>query len=205
LLRPLVPAELELDLWDGAAWVGLTPFSTTCELFGRVPVPGPRRFPETNLRTYVRSSDGTDGILFLSLDVTNRANALLGRALRLPYFRTLTMAITPTSRGLRYQAERPQDGIGYDVSVVPGAVMLQSDFDVYLTGRWSAFVELGGSILRFDVEHEPWPLRCVDVDACDETLSARWRLPAVTAPVVHYAAGADARLSFPRPVLNPGP
>src|SRR5437899_4813896 len=25
-IRPLVPAELQLDLYDGAAWVGLVPF-----------------------------------------------------------------------------------------------------------------------------------------------------------------------------------
>src|SRR4051794_41133909 len=137
LLRPHVPAGLELDLWKGAAWVGLTPFSTTCEVFSRFPLPGPRRFPETNLRTYVRASDGTDGILFFSLDVTNRANARLGRARRLPYFRTPAMEITRRGGRVRYEAERPPDGTGYALSLVPGADITQDDFDTYLTGRWS--------------------------------------------------------------------
>jgi uncharacterized protein YqjF (DUF2071 family) len=204
LLRPLVPAGLELDLWEGAAWVGLTPFSTTCEVLGRVSLPGRRRFPETNLRTYVRGSDGTDGILFLSLDVTNRANALLGRAMCLPYFRTPNMAVTTTGEGLRYQAERARDGTGYDISIIPGAGITQDDFDVYLTGRWSAYVELRGSIVRFDVEHAPWALQRVDDYTFEETFSARWNLPGVTTPVVHFAAGVDARLSFPRRVMKTG-
>jgi uncharacterized protein YqjF (DUF2071 family) len=124
--------------------------------------------------------------------------------MRLPYFRTPIMAITPSSRGLRYKADRTRDVVGYDVSVVPGAAITQDDFDVYLTGRWSAYVEVGGLVVRFDVEHEPWSLQRVDDYTCDETLSARWRLPGVTAPVVHFAAGVDARLSFPRRVMKPG-
>src|SRR3954451_3670223 len=114
-LQPVVPRGLELDLWEGAAWVGLTPFSTTCEVFGGVPLPGPRRFPETNLRTYVRGPDGHDGLLFLSLDVTNLANALLGRALRLPYFRTADMAVMRADGLLHYRATRGTDRVGYEI------------------------------------------------------------------------------------------
>src|SRR5262249_16207555 len=57
-ITPLVPSALEVDTFDGAAWVTLVPFSTTCEVFGVVPLPGPARFPETNVRTYVRGPDG---------------------------------------------------------------------------------------------------------------------------------------------------
>src|SRR5215217_1893640 len=81
----LVPEPLEVDTFDGAAWVTLTPFSTTCQVFGKIPVPGPTRFPETNVRTYVRGPDGGDGLWFLSLEVTNRANFALGRSMGLPY------------------------------------------------------------------------------------------------------------------------
>ena len=72
-LASIVPEPLTVDTMDGVAWLTLTPFSTTCRLVGAVPVPGPRSFPETNLRTYVKAPDGTDGLFFLSLDVTNRA------------------------------------------------------------------------------------------------------------------------------------
>jgi uncharacterized protein YqjF (DUF2071 family) len=82
---PLVPPHLQLDLCDGTAWVTLTPFTTPCELCSILPLPGPRQFPETNVRTYVRAAEGTDGLLFLSLDVPNRANVVCGRALGLPY------------------------------------------------------------------------------------------------------------------------
>src|SRR5215216_1805437 len=87
VVERFIPEPLELHTYDGRAWVGLTPFTTTLALFGFLPLPGPRRFPETNVRTYVRAPDGTDGLWFWSLQVTNRANEVLGRALRLPYRR----------------------------------------------------------------------------------------------------------------------
>src|SRR5581483_5428414 len=54
-VRPLVPKELELDLFDAKAWIGLTPFRMTdIHLRGLPPIPGAGEFLEMNLRTYVR-------------------------------------------------------------------------------------------------------------------------------------------------------
>src|SRR6476469_4888221 len=55
VIRPLVPKELELDLYDGKAWIGLTPFRMTdIHLRSLPPLPGASQFLEMNLRTYVR-------------------------------------------------------------------------------------------------------------------------------------------------------
>src|SRR5262249_52969570 len=54
-IRPLVPPELELDLFDGKAWLAVPPFwMSNVRLRGLPPIPGTSRFPEMNLRTYVR-------------------------------------------------------------------------------------------------------------------------------------------------------
>ena len=51
-----LPSGLEVEPWDGQAWVGLVPFEMTV----RPPVgPGTVRFPETNVRTYVIGPDGS--------------------------------------------------------------------------------------------------------------------------------------------------
>src|SRR4028118_853777 len=69
-LQSLLPPGLELDLWQGRAYIGLVPFTMT-----RVrprPVPSlpfaPRlfeNFHETNVRTYVRHRD-QPGVWFFS-------------------------------------------------------------------------------------------------------------------------------------------
>ena len=45
------------------------------------------RFAETNLRTYVRSEDGTRGVWFFSLDAARLGAVLIARSTyRVPYF-----------------------------------------------------------------------------------------------------------------------
>jgi len=85
LIQRLLPPGLVVDTYDDSAWVTLTPFSTTSRIGGVLPMPGEVRFPEMNVRTYVRGPDGRDGLWFFSLAATNRSNVLLGRWGGLPY------------------------------------------------------------------------------------------------------------------------
>lgn len=50
-------------------------------------VPWFSRFPETNVRTYVRAADGTTGLWFFSLDAARLGAVIVARArYRIPYF-----------------------------------------------------------------------------------------------------------------------
>jgi uncharacterized protein len=70
-LRPLIPAGLELETFDGAAWLGVVPFRMSgCRVRGLPPVPGLSAFPELNVRTYV-SAEGKPGVWFFSLDAAS--------------------------------------------------------------------------------------------------------------------------------------
>src|SRR5260221_14152588 len=65
----LLPRRLRLDTHEGQAWVGLIPLLMDEARAPGVPaLPWLSRFPETNLRTYVRGPDGGTGIWFFSLD-----------------------------------------------------------------------------------------------------------------------------------------
>jgi len=202
----MLPPGLVPDLWDGSAWIGVTPFSTTCELLGTQPLPGPIRFPETNVRTYVRASDGSSGIWFLSLDVPNRANVTLGRAGRIPYFVSDMSVSSQDEREARgsvtYRGRRNGcDDVGYHIVVMPRGSADHDSFSSYLTDRWSAYVACGPALLRVDVEHQPWPLQEGHALDVQETLT---RAAGLTVgpepPVVHHASHADARLGWPRPI-----
>ena len=64
VVRPLIPAGLQLDLFEDRCYVGAVPF-----LMERVtprlvpPLPGLHAFPELNLRTYV-TLGGKPGVWF---------------------------------------------------------------------------------------------------------------------------------------------
>src|SRR5688572_14478242 len=86
IMRKLVPDVLELDLWEGRAYVGLVPFA----MEDVRPAFSPRvlgmDFLETNLRTYV-VHNGEPGVWFFSLEAASRLAVKAARMMwGLPYF-----------------------------------------------------------------------------------------------------------------------
>ena len=80
VLRPLIPAPLALDTFDGSAWLGVVPFRMTHVRPLELPLPGRAfAFAEVNVRTYVTAPDGTRGIWFLSLDGAHGPSATAAR------------------------------------------------------------------------------------------------------------------------------
>src|SRR4051812_46149326 len=80
-VRPLLPAGLEPDVYDGEAWVGLVPFRVRGLTLPKAPaVPWLSTFPETNVRTYVIDRTGRRGVWFFSLDAA-RLPAVAGARL----------------------------------------------------------------------------------------------------------------------------
>jgi len=86
-LAALLPAGLELDLRDGQAWLGIVPFTMADVAPRGIPALGRfSRFPEINVRTYVRRG-GVPGIYFLSLDAASHPTVEgARRVFHLPYF-----------------------------------------------------------------------------------------------------------------------
>ena len=80
VVQALLPEGLEVDTFDGSAWVGLIPFSMRNISFPGTPaIPYLGSFPEVNVRTYVKK-DGIPGVWFFSLDVNRLLPALAARA-----------------------------------------------------------------------------------------------------------------------------
>src|SRR5687768_155108 len=87
-IRPLIPAPLEIETFDGKAWIGVTPFKLT----HLHPIPGPEIpglnwFYELNVRTYVHHN-GVPGIWFFSLDASKAIPVIAARLFyALPYMK----------------------------------------------------------------------------------------------------------------------
>jgi uncharacterized protein len=72
-----VPDELEIEEYDGSAWVGIQFFRVRAlRARGALPVPGISNFLQLNVRTYVRGPDGLPGVWFFSIDASSRLAAL---------------------------------------------------------------------------------------------------------------------------------
>ncbi len=212
VLRPLVPAGLELDTFQGRAYLGIVPFGMEDVAPRGIPaIPGLSDFPEVNVRTYVRHGD-LDGIWFLSLDAASRLTVEGARiAFHLPYFlASMTMdrlgadvvyrSVRVDRRGppaildARYRPTGP---------VVPAAA---GTLESWLTARSRLFAADGqGRLSRTEIRHATWPLQAAEGELEAESLAAAHgiRLPD-SSPHLLFAERLDVRAWLPRPVAEAG-
>src|SRR5580704_18232680 len=108
-LEPLLPGGLQVDTFDQSAWVGVVPFwMDRIRLRGMPRIPGASRFPELNLRTYVRERHtNMAGVYFFSLDAANPAAVAVARTFfKLPYYWAHMSIQSKDEREFRYQSTR---------------------------------------------------------------------------------------------------
>jgi uncharacterized protein YqjF (DUF2071 family) len=204
LVQSILPPGLEVDTFEGDAWVGLVPFRMVRVRPPGVPVPPwITTFPETNVRTYVRGPDGGVGVWFASLEITRLLGVVVARtAFRVPYT-WARMEMIEHSAEVTYRSSRRwpgPTGIGCDVAVRPGGPAEHSPTVDFLVNRWRAYTtNRSGQVIFSPVAHAPWTLYDAGIAALSDSLVEAAGLPAPTgAPLVHYSPGVSARIGLPR-------
>lgn len=206
-VQRLLPDGLEVETWDGRAWVGLVPFNMTAYLpYGLPPAPWISHFPETNVRTYVRGPDGRTGVWFFSLDAARLAAVVTARVgYHLPYF-WAKMQVSLVGPVITYRSRRwwpGPFGASLDAAIEIGEPFEEhelSDRDHWLTGRWILSSVSGRKRIRHAfADHPPWALHHARVLHVDDGLLAAAGLPPADdpEPVVHYSPGVPVRISRP--------
>jgi uncharacterized protein YqjF (DUF2071 family) len=196
----LLPAGLEPDLFDGAAWVGLVPFFMHVATASGRMVPRVSRFPETNV---VRNADGVTGIWFFSLDAARLGAVAVARTTyRLPYFWSSMTVGAPRAGEISYACRRhlPGPAASSLASVVIGdriGVDELDERDHFLTARWILFSVAGSRRRLARACHEPWPLHRAEATVDDGLLVAAGLPAPVGAPLVHYSPGVDVAIGRP--------
>lgn len=165
-LRKLLPDKVELETFDGKAWLGVVPFRMAGVGFRGLPnLPFASAFPELNVRTYV--NDGRrSGVWFFSLDATSRMAVWGGRVLyRLPY-KKARIEIERDGHWLRYNSRREVIGSRKAELKVeyrplgPSYTTRAGTLEHFLTARDCLFTQGAcGRIFRGDVRHPSWQLQ----------------------------------------------
>ena len=205
-LRRAVPEPLELDLFDGQAWLGIVPFLMSRVRPRCIPaVPGISEFPEMNLRCYVRHG-GHSGVFFFSLDAQQKLAVRAARAsFGLPYF-DAAMSCRSRDGWIEYRSKRTHCGATpaeFCARYRPKGPTYRSQagsLEQFLTERYSLFVvDARGRVRRGDIWHEPWPLQAAEceLESCDMTRLAGLSLP-TSPPHLRFADKLDVRAWLPR-------
>jgi uncharacterized protein YqjF (DUF2071 family) len=203
-LRVHVPDELEIELHDGRAWLGITPFRMTgLRARGMLPLPGLSSFLELNVRTYVHAADGKPGVWFLGADTSNRFVAAASRRLAmLPYFHA-RMSLEHCDGWIEAECVRMGErgrvfsgryrAAGEVFNAQPGSL------EWFLTERYCFYTtDAHGVLYRGENHHGPWSLQRAEAEL-DLTTIAPLALDGT--PLCHFSARQDAVLWSPEPVL----
>ncbi|MCA1614584.1 MAG: DUF2071 domain-containing protein [Acidobacteria bacterium] len=201
LLRKHIPARLDVDTFEGRAFVGVTPFT----LWGVrpvfvPPVPFLSEFHEINVRTYVHLG-GDPGVWFFSLDANSVAAVTGARAFyRLPYFNariereragetTLYSASRTDPEGAPAEFEARWDVGAGQPEAEPGTL------DFFLTERYCLYAADGDKLYRARIHHKPWPLHGARLRSYRSTMvdAAGLGHPAGE-PLVHHGGPVDVEV-----------
>jgi uncharacterized protein YqjF (DUF2071 family) len=194
-VRPLLPQGLELDTFDGNAWIGVVPFRMEDVRLRFSPnIPGTSAFPELNVRTYARVGKRT-GVWFFSLDAGNPVAVRGARLMfNLPYY-DAEMSVTLQGQALDYSSKRVHIDVPpaeFGGSYAPAGDVREAKpgtLEYFLVERYCLFTESAtGELGYLDVHHHPWPLQpaTVRIDVNTMAEAAGIRLPDEP-PLAHFA------------------
>jgi uncharacterized protein YqjF (DUF2071 family) len=198
-LRPCVPSVLELETFDGAAWLGITPFRMAGTRPRLVPpLPWVSAFPELNVRTYV-TAEGKPGVWFFSLDASNPLAVRGARALfHLPYY-DAAMEVESNGVVVRYTSTRTDRGApgatfaGCYGPSGPVSLAVGDTLEYWLTERYCLYAtDRRGRVWRGNIHHARWPLQPAEADIVCNTMANQLQLKlAPRPPLLHFAQRLD--------------
>lgn len=201
VLRPLIPPALQVDTYEGRAFVGLVPFTMRNVRAHRFlpAVPGTANFHETNVRTYVLRDGREPGVWFFSLDAANRLAVLAARTFfHLPYYYA-DMDLQVDGARVRYRSQRRGGAAGLQLSYEIGEPLPRSEpgtLQFFLAERYYLYtLDRQQRLLRGQVHHRPYPLHAARVAQLDQSLlGAAAVTPDRELPLKLYSPGVDVEI-----------
>jgi uncharacterized protein len=198
-LRPHIPAELEIDRFNGQAWLGVVPFRMSGVRWRWTPaLPWISAFPELNVRTYV-TAQGKPGVWFFSLEAANPLAVAAARlSFHLPYFRA-RMTCRDVDGWIQYQSERTHAGArgaaleaqyrGAGEAFEPQRGTLAH----FLTERYCLYsAASGGRVYRGEIHHPPWVLQPAEAQITRNSMAEATGLALPgDLPLLHFARRQD--------------
>lgn len=179
-IRPHLPPGVELDLYGGAAWIGIVPFDM--KGVTRRGFPAPRwmsDFPEINVRTYV-TMQGKPGVWFFSLDAPSRLAVWGARNFYyLPYYHA-KMAVGRAGDEVRYEHRRGDLIFRARYRPLEKIDAAADSFEAWATERYCLYAaDRRGRLYRGHVHHPPWPLHRAEIEITENNLLRGWRTGAM--------------------------
>jgi uncharacterized protein YqjF (DUF2071 family) len=202
-LRERVPSFLEIDTFDGEAWLAITPFRVTDSTARGVPaIPWLSSYNELNVRTYV-ICNGMPGVYFFSLDADSTIAVAGATALyHLPYY-LAQMNYEEDGNEINFSSRRiGSDGVEFRARYGPAGPSFEPEagtLEHWLTERYCLYtVDSANRGYRVEIHHLPWQLEPAEATITANTMpaTAGLHLPSM-APLLHLSRRQDTLIWLP--------
>ncbi|MGI9457185.1 MAG: YqjF family protein [Aeoliella sp.] len=190
-LRQHIPAELEVDTFEGTAWIGVVPFAMRIRHRYAPPIPSASYFPELNVRTYVKRG-GKAGVWFFSLDAASQLAVWSARTFfYLPYHHASMRSVARGER-VEYRSQRTSGSASFAANYGPTGPVFHSKpgrLEHFLTERYCLFAQSKrGQIYCGEIHHTPWDLQPAEaVIAENSMLTAAGIDQPDDTPILHFS------------------
>lgn len=196
LVRKHLPTGLELDTYQGSAWVGVVPFLMSDVAPRCCPaVPGLSKFLELNVRTYV-TKDGKPGVWFFSLDAESMIAVRAARVtFNLPYMDADMALHQPDAlSAIQYDSKRThrkEPSVNFRGSYQAEGESFHAQpetLEHWLTARYCLYSgNKKGELFRGEIDHPPWTLRNAKCEIQENTMGNPFGFDFTAPPNLLYA------------------
>lgn len=175
VLRSSLPPALEVDTFQGKAWIGLVPFGMQDVMIR--PFPNLlyfSAFNEFNVRTYV-IYQGKPGVYFFSLDCPNRVAIWIGnRFFKMPYLKSDIVRQMKEDKTYFYCKRRNSRKV-FEANYRPISDPLnypKDSFEIWATERYCCYSrDKNDHCYRCEIQHLPWPLQKAEIEIIQNDIS----------------------------------
>ena len=199
-LEPHIPEGLEIDLFNGDAYIGVIPFIMEKVRPRGLPwLPFISTFGEFNIRAYV-TKDGIPGVLFLTLDAQSRVTCFHApRSYGLPYRYAKCNVHVESEEHYSWTSRRKDGGqslIGTTKRLGPVERAAEGSLEYFLFERYSLYTWHNGVLKRAYTHHLPWKYSTAEVEMQSNTLLDSYNLnvkDSLQPEYIHMSQGVEVQ------------
>lgn len=175
VLKPLVPARTELDVWNNTCYVSLVGFMFLNTKVLGLKIPFHVNFEEVNLRFYVRHKSGNEwkrGVVFIKEIVPRAALTFVANTVYGEHYQTMPMAHEWLENNGKLNVEyRWKLGDWHSVKATSGTALMRIEAgseEEFITEHYWGYTKLSDSkTSEYGVEHPRWnvyPVKNYSID-----------------------------------------
>jgi uncharacterized protein len=186
ILQPFLPRGVELDLYNGNAYVSLVGFMFKDTKIFKVPIPYFGTFEEINLRFYVKRKDGDiekRGVVFINETIPYRVVAWMANKLYKEHYTTI-----PTKHSIRINEDSKQIEYYWKINKLWNSIkvnatlandeMSKGSFEEYIFEHYFGYTQIDeANTEEYSIGHPSWKINTINNYTIDCNFEAMYGKP----------------------------